>query len=116
MLTGQQNCLEELYKKDYRQRKNLLVFFQRFFKFRLFWLLSFMKLYMLWRKLKKWDLLMSGLNMILIWFVLRLLLGLMFRVCFVIDEILVLISVGQLGLGLLIFFVKRMCVLISWLI
>jgi len=45
-----------------------------------------------------------------------LLLGLMFCGCFVIDEILVLISVGQSGLGLLIFFVRKMHVLISWLI
>ena len=79
--------------------ENLLVLFQRFLKFKLLWLLSFMELYMLWRKLKKWDLLMSGLNVILPWFVLRLLLGLMFRGCFIIDGILVLIFVGQLGLG-----------------
>jgi len=50
------------------------------------------------------------------WFVLRLLLGLMFRGCYVIDEIFVLIAVGKSGLGLLILFVKGMCVLISWLI
>jgi len=50
------------------------------------------------------------------WFVLRLLLGLMFCGCFVIDGILVLITVGKSGLGLLIFFVKGMRVLISWLI
>jgi len=31
-------------------------------------------------------------------------------------EILVLITMGKSGLGLLIFFVKEMCVLISWLI
>ena len=131
--------------------ENLLVFFQRFLKFRLFWLLSFMELYMLWRKLKKWNLLMSGLNVILPWwthlsnwhvwrnkcwtywissnscedwylgghrksFVMRLLLRLMFCGCFGINEILVLIFVGQSGLGLLIFFVKGMRVLISWLI
>ena len=60
-------------------------------KFRLLWLLSFMELYMLWRKLKKWGLLVSGLNVILPWFVMRLLLGLMFCGCFVIDGILVLI-------------------------
>jgi len=54
-------------------------------------LLSFIELYMLWRKLKRWDLLMYGLNVILSWFVLHLLLGLMFRGCFVIDGILVLI-------------------------
>jgi len=71
----------------------------------------FMELYMLWRKLKRWSLLMSGLNVILFWFVLCLLLELMFRGCFVIDEILVLI-VEKSGLRLLIFFVKGMCVLI----
>jgi len=59
---------------------------------------------------------MFDLNMILPWFVLHLLLGLMFRECFVIDEILVLITVGKSSLGLLIFFVKAMRVLISWLI
>jgi len=48
---------------------------------------------------------MSSLNVIMSWFVLRLLLGLMFHGCFVIDEIFVLIFVEQLGLGLLIFFV-----------
>jgi len=58
---------------------------------------------------------MSSWNVILLWFVLRLLLGQMFLRCFVIDEILVLITVGKLGLGLLIFFVKGMRV-ISWLI
>ena len=68
---------------------------------------------MLWRKLKSWDLLMSGWNETLIWFVLHLLLGQMFLGCFVIDGILVLITVEKSGLGLLIFFVKRMCVLIS---
>jgi len=36
--------------------------------------------------------------------------------CFVINEILFLITVGKSGLGLLIFFVKEMRVLISWLI
>jgi len=72
-----------------------------------------MTLYMLWRKLKRWGLLMYGLNVIMPWFVLRLLLGLMFRGCFVIDGILVLITVGQSGLGLLIFFMKEMHVLIS---
>jgi len=71
---------------------------------------------MLWRKLKRWGLLMSGWNVIMFWFVLHLLLGLMFLGCFAIDEILVLIIVGKSGLGLLIFFVKEMCVVISWLI
>jgi len=56
---------------------------------------------------------MYGFNVILPWFVLFLLLGLMFRGCFVIYGILVLIIVGKSGLGLLIFFVKGMRVLIS---
>ena len=59
---------------------------------------------------------MFSWNVILLWFLLRLLLGQMFLGCFVIDGMLVLITVGKLGLGLLIFFVKGMCVLISWLI
>jgi len=59
-------------------------------------------------ELKRWSLLMSGLNVILPWFLLRLLLGLMFRGCFVIDGILVLITVEKSGLRLLIFFVKGM--------
>ena len=95
---------------------SLLVFSVRFLKFILLWLLSFMELYMLCRKLKRWGLLMSGLNVILPWFVSYLLLGLMFRGYFIIDGILVLITVGKSGLGLLIFFVKEMHVLISWLI
>ena len=99
-----------------RSMRSLLVFSLHLLKFRLLWLLSFMELYMLWRKLKRWELLMSDLNVILPWFVLRLLLEVMFRRCFVIDEIPVLITVGKSGLGLLIFFVKRMFVLISWLI
>ena len=65
---------------------------------------------------KRWGLLMSGWNVILLWFVLCLLLGQMFLGCFVIDGMLVLITVGKLGLQLLIFFVKEMRVLISWLI
>ena len=56
---------------------------------------------------------MYGLIVILPWFVRRFLLGLMFRGCFVIDEILVLITVKKSGLELLIFFVKGMRVLIS---
>jgi len=59
---------------------------------------------------------MSSWNVTLHWFVLRLLLGQMFLGCFVIDGILVLITVEKSGLWLLIFFVKGMCVLISWLI
>jgi len=78
--------------------------------------LSFMELYMLWRKLKGWGLLVYGLNVIMPWFVLHLLLGLIYRGCFVIDEILVLITMAKSGLGSLIFFVKGMHVLISWLI
>jgi len=88
----------------------------RFLTFRLLWLLNFMELYMLWRKLKSWDLLMFGWNVIFPWFVMRLLLGQMFIGCFVIDGILVLITVEKSGLGLLIFFVKGMRVLISWII
>jgi len=90
-----------------------IVFSMRFLKFRLLWLLSFMELYMLWRKLKRWGLLIYGLNVIMPWFVLHLLLGLLFHGCFVIDGILVLITVEKSGLGLVIFFVKEMCVLIS---
>jgi len=48
----------------------------------------------------------SGLNVIMLWFMMRLLLGLMFHGCFVINEILVLIIVGKSGSGLLIFFMK----------
>ena len=95
---------------------NLLELFLYFLKFRLLWLLSFMGLYMLWRKLKRWGLLMSGWNVILLWFVLCLLLGQMFLGCFVIDGMLVLITVRKLGLRLLIFFMKEMRMLISWLI
>ena len=83
-----------------------------FLKPRLLWLLSFLELYMLWRKLKRRDL-MYDLNVILPWFVLHLLLKLMFHGCFVIDEIFVLIIMGKSTLGLLIFFVKEMRVLIS---
>jgi len=73
----------------------------------------FMKLYMLWKKFNIWDLLMYDLNVILSWFVLCLLLELLFRGCFIIDGILVLIIVRESCLGLLIFFVKGMHVLIS---
>jgi len=59
---------------------------------------------------------MYELNVILLGFVLCLLLGLMFCGCFIIDGILVLITIGKSGLGLLIFFVNGMRVLISWLI
>ena len=56
---------------------------------------------------------MYDLNVILSLFVLHLLIGLMY---FIIDEILVLIIVAKSSLSLLIFSVKEMCVLISWLI
>jgi len=95
---------------------SLLKLSLRFLSFRLLLLLNFMELYMLWRKHKRWDLLMSGWNVTLPWFVLRLLLGQMFIGCFVIDGILVLITVEKSGFGLLIFFGKGMRVLISWLI
>ena len=41
---------------------------------------------------------MHDLDVILPWFVLHLLVGLMFHGCFVIDEILVLITVRKTGL------------------
>ena len=72
--------------------------------------------YIWFEEIKIWDLLMYGLNVIMSWFVLHLLLGLLFRGCFVINEIFVLIIMEKSGLWLLIFFVKRMCALISWLI
>jgi len=56
---------------------------------------------------------MPNLNVILPWFVLHLLLGLMFHGCFIIDEIFVLITMRKSGLVLLIFFMKGMCVLIN---
>ena len=62
---------------------SLLVVSLFFFVFRLFWLLSFMELYMLLNKLKRWVLLVYGLNVILPWFVLHLLLGLTFLRWFV---------------------------------
>ena len=55
---------------------SLLVLSLSFLKFTMLWLLSFMELYMLWRKLKRWSLLMSDLNVILSLFVLCLLLRL----------------------------------------
>jgi len=58
---------------------------------------------------------MYDLNAILPWFVLHLLLGLMFRGCFIIGGTLVLITVGKSSLGLLIFFVKGMRVRMRWL-
>ena len=85
--------------------RSLLVVSLCFLMFRLLWLLNFMELYMLWRKLK------MGLtkvwldyDFVLPWFVLHLLLGL----------ILVLIIVGKSCLRLLIFFMKEMRVLVSW--
>ena len=83
--------------------ESLLVLSLCFLKSILLWLSSFMELYMLWRKLKWWGLLMYGLNVILPWFVLCLMLGLMFCGCFVIAGILVLITVEKSSLGLLIF-------------
>jgi len=56
---------------------------------------------------------MYDLNVILPWFVLHLLLRLMFCGCFVIDEILILTTMGKSGLRLLIIFVKETHVLIS---
>jgi len=82
--------------------ENLLDLSLRPLKFR------FMELYMLWKKLKRWGLLMSGWNVILFWFVLCLLLGQMFLGCFGINEILILITVEKSGIELLIFFVKEM--------
>ena len=79
--------------------ENLLELSLRSLKFRLLWLLSFMELYMLLRKFKRWDLLMSGWNVILLWFVLHLLLGQIFIGCFRIDELLVLITVEKSCLG-----------------
>ena len=96
--------------------ESLLELSLRFLTFKLLWLLNFMELYMLWRKLKSWVLLMSGWNVTLPWFVLCSLLGQMFLGCFVINGIFVLITVEKSGLWLLIFFVKGMRVLISWLI
>jgi len=68
---------------------------------------------MLWRKFKRWGLLANiwlecDSNLVCVTFIAR--------TNSVIDGILVLITIGKSGLGLLIFFVKEMCVLISWLI
>jgi len=76
------------------------------FIFRLLWLLNFMKLYMLLKKLKRWVLLVYGLNVILPWFVLHLLLRLMFIGFFVIGGTLVLITVEKSGFRFFTFFVK----------
>jgi len=76
--------------------KNLLELSLLFLKFRMLWLMS-MRLHMLWRKLKRLDLLMSGWNTCLNYFR--------------IDEILVLLTMGKSGLGLL--FAKKMRELIS---
>jgi len=78
-------------------------------------LADFMELYMLLNKLKRWVLLVYGLNAILPWFVLHLLLGLMFLGCFVIGGTHVLIIARKLGLGFLTIFVKEILVLISLL-
>ena len=58
------------------------------------WLLTFMELYTLLKKLKRWVLLIYGLNVILPWFMLHLLLELMFLGCFVIGGTLGIITVG----------------------
>jgi len=65
---------------------SLLKFSLSFLTFRLLLLLNFMELYMLWKILKSWVLLMSSSNVTLSWFVLCLLLGQMFFGCFVIDD------------------------------
>jgi len=83
--------------------------------FKLLCLLSFMELYMLLNKLKRWVLLVYGLNVILPWFVLHVLLGLMFLRCFVIGVTLVLTTLGKSGLEFLTFFVKGMHALICLL-
>ena len=83
--------------------------------FRLFWLLSFMELYIPSKKLKRWVLLVYDLNVILPRFVVHLLLRLMFLGFFVIGGILVLITLRKSGFGFLTFFVKGMHVLISLL-
>ena len=70
---------------------------------------------MLLNKLKRLVLLVYVLNVILPWFVLHLLLGLLFHGCFVIGGTLVLTTVGKSGLVFLTFFVKGMHVLISLL-
>jgi len=72
-----------------------------------------MELYMPLKKLKRWVLLVYGLNVILPWFVLHLLIGLMFLEFFVIGGTLALIIVGKSGLGFLTFFVKGVHVLTS---
>jgi len=82
--------------------------------FKLIWLLSFMKLYMLLKKFKRFVLLIYDLNVILPWFVF-LLLKLMFFECFMMGEILVLIIMKKSGLRFLISSVKEMFVLISLL-
>jgi len=70
------------------------------------------------KKAQKLGLTKSDWNVTLSWFVLGLcciyLLGQMFLGCFVIDEILVLVTVEKSGLGLLIFFVKGMRVPINF--
>ena len=53
--------------------------FQRFLKFKTALVAEFYGVIHAMEEAKKWDLLMSGLNVIMSWFVLRLLLGLMFH-------------------------------------
>jgi len=74
-----------------------------------------MKLYMPLKKIKRWVLLVYGLNVIMSWFVLHLLLGLMFLGFLIIGGTLVLITVGKSGLGFPTFFVKGMHVLTNFL-
>jgi len=92
-------------------RGSLLVVFLLSLIFRLLWLLNFMELYMSLNKLKRWVLLVYGLNVILSWFVLYLILELTFLEFFIIGGTLVLLS----GLRFFTFFVKRMHVLTSLL-
>ena len=85
---------------------SLLLVSQLSLIFRWFWLLRFMEICMPLKKLKRWVLLVYGLNVILPWFVLHLLLGLMFLGFFVIGGTLALITMGKSSLGFLIFFMK----------
>ena len=94
--------------------ENLLVVSLFSLMFILLWLLSFMDLYMLLNKLKRWVLLVDGLDVILSWFVLHFLPWLMFIGCSVIGVTLVLTTVKKSGLGFLTFFVKGMHVVINF--
>jgi len=74
-------------------RESLLIVYLFSLMFKLLWLPSFMELYMLLNKFKRWVLLVHGLNVIMFWFMLHLRLWLMFLECFVIGETLLLIIV-----------------------